>query len=315
MSFYDVCMLIVLGGAIWFGFWKGLAWQIASVAAIIASYVVAIKFRGPVSQFIQAEPPWDKLGAMLILFLGTSLAIWMIYGRVKGSIKKMELKGFDRQAGALLGAVKGCLLCMVITMFSVSMLGNRAHDAIHHSKLGPYIINGIGQVSAIVPQEVAEFIDPHVQKLEDQLGHSVNRPVDTYPNAALPGTNGYPADGTQQNPSQLPPGGYPSNWQWQTPSTPAPGGGTNPYQYGQQQPDTGWQPNTNWQQPSTNWPQANTGGQIPAGTQGGTVYDPNRPTANPNESPLDAVSREILEAARKKLGEAAQRVIQGEQQR
>ena len=61
MSFYDVVMLVVLGGAIWFGFWKGLAWQIASVAAVCVSYIVAVNFREPVSQFIQADEPWNCL--------------------------------------------------------------------------------------------------------------------------------------------------------------------------------------------------------------------------------------------------------------
>ncbi|MDG1872528.1 MAG: CvpA family protein [Mariniblastus sp.] len=306
MSFYDVCMLIVLGGAIWFGFWKGLAWQIASVAAIIVSYVVAMKFRDPVSQFIQAEAPWNNIGAMLILFLGTSIVIWMIYGRVKGSIKKMELRGFDRQAGALLGAVKGCLLCMVITMFAVSLLGERAHDAIHHSKLGPYVINGIDKVHAVVPQEFARFITPHVEELENQLGHGLDRPVGDYPGAAqIPGTTGYSSDGVNQNPNQLPQAGYPSNWQWQAPSTPAPNNSnkSNPW-FGQKQTGTAW--------PGSN-------SAAPAGTQAGTVYDPNRPVLNPNESPLDAASREIFETARQKLGEvagqAAQRAIQGGQNR
>ena len=87
-----------------------MAWQIASLAAVIVSYIVSVNFREPVSRFIQAEEPWDRIGAMLILFLGTSIVIWVIYARIQSRIKKMELKGFDRQAGAMLGAVKGALL-------------------------------------------------------------------------------------------------------------------------------------------------------------------------------------------------------------
>lgn len=171
MSIYDIVMLAILGGSVFFGFWKGLAWQIASLSAIIISYIVAINFRQPIAQYIQAEEPWDRIGAMLILFVGTSLVIWTIYSRVSKTIKKMELKGFDRQAGALLGAFKGILLCMVITVLSVSWLGEDAHETIHHSKLGPYIVSGIGAVSAVVPAEISQYIQPRVDDFEKAIGH------------------------------------------------------------------------------------------------------------------------------------------------
>ena len=50
MALYDIVMLVVVVGAIWFGWWKGMAWQIASLAAIIVSYIVAVNFREPVSR-------------------------------------------------------------------------------------------------------------------------------------------------------------------------------------------------------------------------------------------------------------------------
>ena len=46
MMVYDIIMLVVLGAAIAWGIYKGLAWQIASFASIIASYFVAYQFRG-----------------------------------------------------------------------------------------------------------------------------------------------------------------------------------------------------------------------------------------------------------------------------
>ena len=98
MALYDIVMLVVVVAAVWFGWWKGLAWQIASLAAIIVSYIVAVNFREPVSRYISADEPWNRIAAMLILFLGTSLLIWTIYASVSKSLKKMELKGFDHQA-------------------------------------------------------------------------------------------------------------------------------------------------------------------------------------------------------------------------
>src|SRR6478736_608756 len=71
MQAYDILMLVVLGLAIVWGAWKGLAWQVASIASIGLSYFVALHFRLPLSNLINASPPWNIFVSMLILFLGT----------------------------------------------------------------------------------------------------------------------------------------------------------------------------------------------------------------------------------------------------
>jgi membrane protein required for colicin V production len=188
MSLYDLVMLIVFIGAILFGLWKGLAWQVASVAAIFLSYFVSMTFRWQVARFISAEEPWNQFAAMLILFLGTSLVVWSVFAMVKGRIRAMELNGFDRQAGAILGAVKGALLCMVVTMFAVTLLGNTARNAIYSSRSGGYIVRGINQLSAVVPTEIHKYIDPYIADFNSRI-------VD--PNGNLPAVE--PIFGTQNN--------------------------------------------------------------------------------------------------------------------
>ena len=122
MQFYDLIMLAVLGLAVFFGYWKGFAWQLASLTAIIVSYMVARNFNEPVAKMIGGDPSWNRFLAMFILFTGTSLLIWLGFGFVKGTIEKLHLKGFDRQFGAVLGFVKGFIICTLITLFAVSLL-------------------------------------------------------------------------------------------------------------------------------------------------------------------------------------------------
>ena len=77
MQTYDIIMLVVLAAAAIFGAIKGLAWQIASMSSVFVSYFVAVNFREPVSRMISAGRPWNMFLAMLILFVGTALAIWI----------------------------------------------------------------------------------------------------------------------------------------------------------------------------------------------------------------------------------------------
>ena len=44
MQPYDIVMIVVLAGATLFGFWKGMAWQIASLASLVLSTFVAWHF-------------------------------------------------------------------------------------------------------------------------------------------------------------------------------------------------------------------------------------------------------------------------------
>lgn len=169
MSVYDIAMIIVFLGAIWFGYWKGLAWQIASVAAIFLSYFVAVTFPDTITSYISLEAPFNRFAAMLILFIGTSLLVWTLFASISSSLKKMELKGFDRQAGAIVGALKGAMLCMVITIFAFSLLGDKARDAIHSSKSGYYVVHGIDQLPSILPTDVYDVVHKYVENFRSGI--------------------------------------------------------------------------------------------------------------------------------------------------
>ncbi len=170
MQVYDVVMLIVLVAATAFGAWKGLAWQIASIASILASYLVAHQFRDAVAQRIEADPPWNVGVAMLILFLGTSLVVWIGFRLVSNAIDRLKLKEFDRQIGALVGLAKGALLCVVITIFAVSLLGPVNRDKVVNSHSGYYIAVLLDRAHAVMPKEVHDTLSPYLHKLDDRLG-------------------------------------------------------------------------------------------------------------------------------------------------
>ncbi len=169
MQVYDVIMLMVIGAAAAYGAWKGLAWQVASITSIVASYFVAWNFRDVVAQRIDADPPWNVGVAMLALFLGTSLVVWIAFRLVSGAIDRLKLKEFDRQIGALLGLVKGALLCIVITIFAVSLLGPVNRDKVVNSRSGHYIALALDRAHAVMPKEVHDTLSPYIHKLDDRL--------------------------------------------------------------------------------------------------------------------------------------------------
>jgi membrane protein required for colicin V production len=152
METYDLVMLAVLGGTTFFGFLKGFAWQVASVASLTLSYFCAYHFADRVAPLLNADPRWSKYLAMLLIYCGTGFVVWMGFRLVSGAIDQIRLRDFDRQVGGLVGAGKGILLCTVITFFAVS-LSEQSRAAVLRSRSGVYISKLIHKASPIVPPE------------------------------------------------------------------------------------------------------------------------------------------------------------------
>lgn len=169
MHAYDLIMILVLAAGVLLGMWKGLAWQVASLASIFASYFIAMRFRTPLAAQIDAESPWNMFLAMLILYLGSALVIWLAFRLVSNAIEKVKLKEFDRHAGAVLGGARGVIWCVIVTLFAVTLLGEEQQQQIIGSRSGYYIALLLDKAHAIMPDEVHQVVGPYIHKLDESL--------------------------------------------------------------------------------------------------------------------------------------------------
>ena len=204
MELYDIGMLIVLVGTTMFGFWKGMAWQAASLASLILSYLVALRFSESLAPQFGSQAPWNRFVAMLVLYLATSLAIWLLFRLVAGAIERVKLREFDRQIGGLFGAAKGVLLCVAITFFAVT-LAPQSRDAILNSRSGYYIARLLARADGVMPREFHQVLDPYLDKLERELDPNAPRPIPPRPAAASPASAGQPTAGEPAAPTALRP--------------------------------------------------------------------------------------------------------------
>jgi len=176
MQAYDLFMLIVLVAATVWGLWKGLAWQLASMGSILLSYLVAFRFRQAVAEHLNATPPWNIFLAMLILFLVTSLLVWIAFRFVRAFIDRLKLREFDHQIGGIFGAAKGVVLCAIITLFAVTLLGESQQQMIIESRSGKYIAQLLDSahpvIHPIMPKEIHDVLYPHLHKLDQTLDSS-----------------------------------------------------------------------------------------------------------------------------------------------
>ncbi len=165
---YDLGLLAVLLVTVVFGAWKGMAWQIASLASVVLSAAVAIRFGRPLAPLFSRHEPWNRFVAMLVLYLGVSLAVWIVFRVVSRAIDRVQLREFDRQAGALLGGLKGVALCLVITFFAVT-LSETTRQAVLRSYSGHYIARLIRHAGPVLPEEVRDVLGEYIDELDRRL--------------------------------------------------------------------------------------------------------------------------------------------------
>lgn len=173
---YDLFMIAVLACCIILGAVKGMAWQLASLSSLIVSYLVAKRFSGQVAPMISAQEPWNTAIAMLILFAGTSLVIWLAFRGVRGMIERFKLKEFDRQLGALFGGIKGVAICIVITFFAVT-LSESARKSVLDSRSGYYISVLLEKGHGFLPERIHDQIHNHYEEFQAKLSPNGEVPV------------------------------------------------------------------------------------------------------------------------------------------
>jgi len=275
MQTYDIIMLIVLAATTIFGAIKGFAWQLASLASIIASYFVAYAFRNEVAKMINAEPPWNLFLAMLLLYFGSSFVIWMLFRLVSSSIDKVRLREFDRHLGAGFGFLKGILICLLITMFAMSLLSPTQQQRIANSSSGRYISRILASADGILPVEIKQVVGPYLDNVGQRLqqGQAGQIPNTSAP-FGFPVSNGAGQGGgllenlgrmAEQggisnpfsNPTQTNPSGQ-GGWGFGS-GNPQPQPTNPPQPANPEFPSNGWgQPNLppnqpTWLPPATNW--------------------------------------------------------------
>jgi membrane protein required for colicin V production len=165
---YDIVMLVVLLGTAIFGAWKGMAWQIASLASLLVSTAVALHFSTSLAPYFSAKEPWNRFLAMFVLYVVTSIAIWLVFRLVSGMIDRVKLREFDRQMGALFGLAKGVLLCVVITFFAVT-LSESIRQIVLKSHSGDAIARLTRHANPLLPEDVRAVIGKYIDELDQKL--------------------------------------------------------------------------------------------------------------------------------------------------
>ena len=173
MQVYDILILIIVGWLTLRGAMKGMVSQLASIAGVIASFWAAIRFGPVLEPMLQASfnapPPWGKVTAMVIAFIGASIVVMFLKRILAGIVNAIHIKKFDRLCGALFGLLKGVLIGMILTFFAV-MLSEHTRALATQSNSGKILVRLIQQTQTLFPNDISVLIEANLAGFQKQLG-------------------------------------------------------------------------------------------------------------------------------------------------
>lgn len=165
MEIFDGIVLVVLIAAIVQGRFKGMAWQLAPIAALVLGYVVAFPMAGSLAPWFGDSAPMNYLLALLVLYLSVALGVYLLARSLKEYIVKFKLEEYDKHLGALFGGVKGVLFCLAIIFFSVAISAQAREylENTHSGHAAAYIVDAL---HPIMPDELHDALEEHIHALD-----------------------------------------------------------------------------------------------------------------------------------------------------
>lgn len=155
-NWLDIILLIILLVSLVLGLIKGFVRQIVGIAAVVAGLVLAAMYYQYVSYLLLrafVSEQWSHLVAFLLVFLAVLAVGWLV-GFLLSKLMVGPLKFLDRLLGAILGTVKGVLICGVIVIgmlvFPVSK------QALMQSSLAPYCYWLTRGMIQLIPRDLKE---------------------------------------------------------------------------------------------------------------------------------------------------------------
>src|SRR4051812_1379627 len=159
MTYYDMAMAgVVVAGMIW-GAWRGIPWQLASMASLVLGYLVAQPMSAQLAPQLPGEPVVARAAAMLVIYAAVSGGVFLAAWLVRATLRKLQFEAFDRHLGMVLGGIEGAFIGLVATLFVVS-LAPQTRGPIFASPSGRVVGQLMDTVGPVLPGEVRSVLTP-----------------------------------------------------------------------------------------------------------------------------------------------------------
>ena len=159
VSLTDWLLLGVLFASMLVGLWRGLVYEVLSLAGWVAAFVVAQWLAGDVVGWLpmlqSAPESVQYAAAFAVVFVATVFAAGLLSWLIKKLVETVGLRPVDRTLGGVFGLARGLVLLLALTV--VLQLTGVARDAWWSSAQGPVWLDII--LKGLKPLLPSRFVD------------------------------------------------------------------------------------------------------------------------------------------------------------
>ncbi|MCH7345523.1 CvpA family protein [Pelomonas sp. CA6] len=160
MAWVDIALLAMLAISVLLGLWRGLVFELLSIAGWVVAYLAAPY----IAPYAQGWLPQERLGPNLLHALGLVigfvlvLVVWGLSARMlRALIHASPLSALDRMGGAAFGLLRAGLLSLLVFVL-VGMTPAVNSQAWRDSQLAPWLGVGLQGLRPLLPQALHEYI-------------------------------------------------------------------------------------------------------------------------------------------------------------
>ena len=161
VSLTDWVLLGVLLASMLVGLWRGLVYEVLSLAGWVAAFVVAQWLASDVVAWlpmIQSAPASVQYAvAFAVVFVATVFAAGLVSWLIKKLVETVGLRPVDRTLGGLFGLARGVVLLLALTV--VLQLTGVSRDAWWSTAQGPVWLDVVlTGLKPLLPSSFVEYL-------------------------------------------------------------------------------------------------------------------------------------------------------------
>lgn len=160
MSWLDWALLAVLVVSALVGLWRGLVYEVLSVAGWVLAFVLAQAWAEPASRLLPMEVAAEPLrlaAGFALVFIAVAFAAGLLSWLIKKVVESVGLRPVDRVLGGVFGVVRGLVILLGITLV-VSMLPLSAQAGWQASPVAQTLSASLHTLKPLLPDAVSRHL-------------------------------------------------------------------------------------------------------------------------------------------------------------
>ncbi len=160
MNWVDVALVAVLVLSILLGLWRGLVYEVLSVAGWVVAFIAAQRYASAVAELLPMEgfaPALQLAAGFALVFVGVAFAAGLVSWLVKKLVASVGLRPVDRLLGAVFGVARGVLILLAVATV-VSMTPMRSEAAWAGSPVAAGLSQGLSAIKPVLPVAVGQYL-------------------------------------------------------------------------------------------------------------------------------------------------------------